>query len=151
MGFNTILLKGEFGRQYNEGRASGNITPGHLIKVVSGGTLQVHATAGGFSEKTFAVEDSLGAPVTSVQGKTIDTVYASGDLVRYIVAERGDIIYALLPAGAAAIVEGDALISNGDGCLKKTTGTPSQVIAYATEAIDNSGGSDPVRIKARVA
>lgn len=144
MAFNTILLKGEIGDRYEEGRAAGGITPGHLIKVQTGGTLVVHATAGGFGEKAFAIEDAL-------RGKTIDDAYASGDLVRYVIPDHGDWVYALIPAGAAAIVEGDALISNGDGTLKKTTGTPSQIIAYAMEAVDNSGGGAAVRIKARVA
>jgi len=143
MGYHTIILKGDLNERYEEGRAGGTITPGHIIKLNSSDQLVVHGTAGGFGETAVAIEDAL-------RGKTIDDNYTSGDLVRYQVLQPGDVFYALLPAAATAVVVGDQLISNGDGCLKKTTGSPTKVFGIALEAVDNSGGSGTARIKCRV-
>lgn len=139
----TILLKGAFRDNYDEGTAGGTITPGHLLKLSSTLTLVVHATSGGFGESLFAIEDAL-------QGKLISDNYTSGNLVRYIKAQPGMELYCLLPAAAAAVTKGDYLISNGDGTLIKTTGTPSKIFATALETVNNSGGGTPARIKVRI-
>jgi hypothetical protein len=44
-------------------------------------------------------------------------------------------------------VLGDPLVSNGDGTLKKGNGSTEFTIAYAAEAVDNSGGSGEVFIR----
>lgn len=144
---NVIVIKGSKGR-YEEFRAAGAITPGHLIKINSDGEVVVHATAGGWGEGIFAIENSLGG-TTGGQGNTIATAYADDDLVRAWVAGPGDELYVLVPAAAVAIVKGDQLISNGDGTFKKTTGTPARTFGVALEALDNSGGGSAARIKMR--
>lgn len=138
----TIVLKGRDMR-YEEGRAGGAITPGHLIMLTSAGDYTVDGTAGATDELTVAIEDSL-------RGKTIDDAYADDDLIRFVILRPGDVFLALLPASATAVVIGDNLIRNGDGCLKKTTGSPTQVVAVALEAVDNSAGGTVARIKCRV-
>lgn len=139
---NTILLKGALSRRYEEGRAGGTIKPGHLIALNSSGNLIVHPTAGGVcTPVSVAIEDGI-------QGKTIDDAYAATDLVRYVIPQNGDVLYMLLKAGENAPA-GGITISAGDGTVKNTTGTPTGYVGRYDEAVDNSGGSDPVRIRVR--
>jgi len=130
----------------DEGIASAAITPGDLIeRVPSGGDtgqLRVHATAAGaVAQKSWAVENEL-------IGSDIDVAYADGDTVKFVYAHAGAMIYAWLEA-AGDVERGAALESNGAGKLQaRTTG---ETVAYAEEAVDNSGGGSPVRIKVRSA
>jgi hypothetical protein len=135
---NTIVLSQELGGgQHEELRASGTIRPGHLCQRQSDGTVVVHATAGGDAEMLIAKEDSL-------QGRTIDDNYVSGELVFLHRARRGDKINALIPAGAAAFALTDFLTPNGDGTFKKAAGADVKR-AKPLEAKDNSAGGAPVR------
>jgi hypothetical protein len=119
----TVLLKGKPGNR--EGIANAAITPGMLIEQMSTGKFRAHATAGGVHPaKYFAREQEW-------TGGALDTAYAGDDRLPYLVCGPGDQVYALVPAGAAAIVIGDLLESNGDGRLRKAAN-------YLT---DNSGGT----------
>lgn len=144
---NTIMLKGD--GIYKEATAGGAITPGHLIVVNSSNAAVVHAGAEANAYPAFAAEQD-------VVGKDISDAYTSGDRVQYVIPQRGSEIYALVPAAAAAIVIGDELVSNGDGTLKKvttaavTTLNLRRVVARAVEAVDNSGGGAPARIKVEI-
>jgi hypothetical protein len=146
---NTILLKGEAYLTL-EGDASAAITPGMLVERHVVSTLQKvrpHATADGACQKAFAFEHET-------VGKGITDNYAIGDRVKYLVVNRGTEIYALVPAAAAAIVVGDVLVSNGDGRLKKTTVAATTFtgaeVGIAIEAVDNSAGGSPARIRVQV-
>lgn len=132
----TIVLKTEAGR-YDEVRAGGNITPGHLLQ--EGATAVVHSTAGGRADLVFAREDAL-------QGKTISDVYESGDLVPVIRALPGDEIYGWLASGENASAYAE-LTSNGDGSFA-VAGAGDEVIATALEAVNAAAGA--ARIKVRV-
>jgi len=145
---NTILLKGD-GVQ-KEGNAGGAITPGHLInRNTTVDAVVVHATAEGNAYPLFALEND-------VFGKDVADAYAANDRVLMVLAAPGAEIHALIPAAAIAIVVGDELVSNGDGTLKKVTagavtvGNLRRVVARALEAIDNSAGGTPVRLKVEV-
>lgn len=128
----VIVLKGELRKRHEERRAAGAIKPGHLIQMSADAqTVVVHATDGGQTAPWFAKEDAL-------QGNTIDDAYASGDLVPYHMAQKGDRIYARVAAGSAAIVEGDPLTSDGDGTLKKGTVGTHHILGTAVEDLDNS-------------
>jgi len=126
--------------------ASGTaIVPGMLLEIASG-EVQEHSTAAGTASKMFALPNIC-------TGGTIDTVYAVGDLVRYGTFSSGQEINAFVADGASAIAEGDPLESAGDGTLRKVataaaTANTSRdsIVAYAGEAVDNSGGDDAVRI-----
>lgn len=146
---NTIILKGNGCRK--EGDAAGTITPGHLVQFDSSGDIVVHATAAGTARKAFAVENDL-------IGNGIGDNYTSGDRVQYNVFESGAEVYALVAASATAVTIGAALESAGDGTLRiQTTDAATDdtqrnsVVAYALEAVDNSGGATPARIKVEVA
>ncbi len=132
--------------------ASGSaIIPGMLVEETTGGEVQEHSGAGLNAQRLFALTDLT-------VGGTIDDVYAVASTVRYGAAHSGQKVFGLVAASAAAIVIGDALESDGDGTLRLlTTDTATDdtqrdsIVAYATEAVDNSGGGSVARIKARAA
>jgi hypothetical protein len=138
---NTIVLKGDLGRRYEEFRADSIIQPGHGLLLMSDGGVNFHNLAGGTNTRWFAKENAL-------IGATIFTPYQIGDLVPVHQADVGELILVIIPAGAAAIVKGDYLQSNGDGTfVKVTTGTPW---LEASDAVNNSGGANPVFLGAWV-
>lgn len=145
MAFNTIRIQTD--APTKEGKASGAITPGHLLERTSAAdTVKVHATAGIKSGCLFAIEDGW-------QGKTIADAYVTTTKVFFIAAQRGDIIYARI-ANGEAIAIGDLLVSNGNGELKEHTKDSSgtiveeYVIGQALTACDMSGSSavDPTNV-----
>tara|TARA_R110002096_G_scaffold16230_3_gene55524 strand:+ start:760 stop:1191 length:432 start_codon:yes stop_codon:yes gene_type:complete len=113
-----------------------------MLVAESAGTVIKNATADALAQKLFAQTN------VAVAGD-IDLAYANGETVSYGAYHAGQEVNALVAAAAPAIVDGDPLASAGDGTLKK--GTVATAIAYAIEAVDNSGGGTTVRIKARVA
>jgi hypothetical protein len=146
----TILLAGQPFKAQERLAGETNILPGHLLKFGSGGTanrLLKHSTAAGVATAMFALENKM--PDRSVATVPIDTPYASGETVQWIIARPGDEIYAWVPASAAAIIAGQELVSNGDGTLRlQLTGTATHsVVAMAAEAVDNSAGGTPARIR----
>src|SRR3990167_9926709 len=144
----TVLLKGCLDSQHTvEGEATSAITPGHLILYGTSTSelrvANVAATTEG-QQRMFALENDV-APDGYNLGAAIDQVYAVSDRVYGYIAQAGDHIYALVNAGASAIVFGDLLESALDGSLAKVaSGLP---VARALEAVDNSGGSAEARIK----
>jgi hypothetical protein len=136
----TILLKGD--GVFKEGNAGGAITPGHLVTInTTAEAVVVHATAAAAASKLFAVENDI-------IGKGIDTAYASGDRVYYVACQPGCEINALVAAAAAAIVRGDLLESAGNGTLRKLAA--GVALARALEAVDNSAGGTPHRLRVEV-
>lgn len=128
----TIHLSGDYKRE--ELPASAAITPGHLIERFNDSGTQkfrVHSTAKGWAERIFAQEDAL-------QGNTIDDAYAAGDLVTANLCEPGAKVQAWLYPGTA-YVQGDKLMSKGDGTLQKISGTADlDVVAILDENVDLS-------------
>lgn len=142
---NTIILKGT--PQFREGKASGAITPGHLIEKTSAAidTVQIHSSAGGAApERAFAHEDDL-------QGNDIDDAYSTGNIVLYGIYRPGDEVNAIL-ANGENVTKGDNLESNGDGTLRAvdtdtsalTVGIQS-IVGEAAESVNmsDSSAADP--------
>jgi len=121
--------------------AAAGIIPGHLV-IEASGTVAVNATADALAQKLFAQTN------LAVAGD-IDTAYASGETVSYGAYHAGQEVNGIVAASAAAIADGAPVASAGDGTLK--IGTAATAIAYAMEAVDNSGGGSSVRIKIRIA
>lgn len=138
-----IQLRGDFTRE--EGVASATIKPGYLVEVhsSSGRKLRPHATAKGFAERAFAVEDPLqGKTATDVQSRSIDDDYASTETVPYHIQEPGNLVYAWLKDGENVAI-GDKLESAGDGTLQKVSGSADlEVVGIAEEALDLSASSN---------
>jgi len=157
----TVLLAGN--PQYpQQAQAAAAITPGHLVELTSTGTIQKHSTASGNALPAFALENVT--PDRTVATQAIDTPYAVGETVKWMVARPGELVYAWLPISAAAIVTGDFLVSNGDGSLKKganqavnESGSATYtvfaraIVAQAAESVNNSANTTTaVRIRVRV-
>jgi hypothetical protein len=146
---NTIVLRGNFD-PYEEGRAGVAITPGMHIEKYSGGLRP--ATVVGKTPPLFAIEDAMVGPMPNAgytRGNTIDDDYAIGDLVRYVHAQGGDRIFALLAAGENATAAGVPLEPNGDGSFAVAANFTTAVCT-AEEVVNNTAGSDPVRIAVKV-
>ena len=129
-----------------EAIASGAITPGHLIMLDANSKVKVHNHLGGTCECAFALEDAL-------QGKTVDNAYAIADRVFFVLASRGDVVWAYLKAGTA-VPAGGFLISAGDGTLRPDSGSEGgqeQRVACALETVDATDSNDQnERIRVRI-
>lgn len=157
----TIILKGERQHIRKEGIAGAAIVPGMLVSLSSDGKYDPHGTAAGEAARLIAVENELKSWETNgvpIAGSPIDQAYADNDRLYYASCAPGVEVYALLAAGATAVVAGTLLESAGDGTLRNRTAfaqagtTPFAVtpagfaIARAMESVDNSGGGSRARI-----
>jgi len=125
------------------------VTPGDLLLLSASGVTPNTNAADADAQKIFAIENPYLDPRISTS-PAIDTDYAVGTVARYIFAQPGDLVYTWIETGHAAVALGAALeASNVAGCLQAhSTG---RIIGYAAEAVDNSGGGTPARIKVRIA
>lgn len=141
-------------------KSAAAIAPGELVEKNSSDLLILHATAGGNAYPWFADFNPFATTNTS---PAISQDWASGDNVRYIRAIPGEEIYAWLDAGETAAID-SPLESAGNGSLQVHTPIAADeagsdtftiygrgIVAYALEAVNNSGGGSPVRIKVMVA
>jgi len=121
--------------------SAAGIVPGHLV-IEALGKVGVNVTADALAQKLFAQTN------LAIAGD-IDTAYADSETVSYGAYHAGQEVNAIIAVGADAIADGAPVASAGDGTLK--IGSATTAIAYAMEAIDNSGGATSVRIKVRIA
>lgn len=142
-GPNTIVLKAKE-NHYTEIRATGTITPGHIMTRAG----VVHPTADGPFEVLVARENAISSTNSGTQASTIDTNYVSGDLVFAAQLQPGDEWYGWLKAGVNAALD-IPLASDGNGTFKLATMGTSRTWVRAAEAVDNSAGGAPVRIRLR--
>jgi hypothetical protein len=112
MSKNTIKIK-KYSDVIEEYTAGAAILPGTLIELYTDNKVRVHSTSGGNTLTMFALEDEL-------QGKGIDSAYATGDKVQCWIPNRGDVVLGILADGQS-VGEGDFLESNGAGYLKAHT------------------------------
>ena len=106
---NSIIIKSYVKVQEEITSTAVAITPGMLLELTSGGTVQAHSGAAADCLPMFAFEDEL-------QGRGIDTNYAASTKIQVLIPRRGDIINALLADGQTAVI-GSFLESNGAGAL----------------------------------
>lgn len=143
--FRTIVVEwpDPTGPKLKEALAAAAIGPGELLNFDANDALILHATAAGLAptNKLVAVESPMAATGTS--NDAIDTDYASGDTVQYVVPLRGAVLYMYLASGEN-VAKGDPLTSDGSGALEAVSlGTalmPDSIVAYAYEDKDASGG-----------
>ena len=111
MATNTINQITYSGR-IEEALAASALSPGHLIEVLSAGTVQKQSSLGGAGPVLVALSDTL-------QGRLATAAFASGELVKYKIAAPGEVFQVRLPASAVAVSKGDLLIPDGAGCVIK--------------------------------
>src|SRR3972149_6277762 len=99
--------------------ASGTILPGHLIDFNAGGSVIPHGASGSTVpvQKMVAVEDPY---VDAGTVGVIDTPYTVGELVRYIVPERGSTLYMILASGQN-LIKGAAVTAAANGQITGVT------------------------------
>lgn len=154
---NNITIKGRDSAR-DAGIAGGAITPGYLI-TLNGKNGEARQFVAGTSSS--AVKVGMSIAVSGLGGKGIDDDYASGESLRHKTFLPGDEFYGFVFAGASAsgtapdtsananLAVGDKVVSYGNGTFRKfSSSNDSQgaVLARATEAVDNSGGSSPARV-----
>lgn len=142
---NTITLKGTPIRK--EGVTDEAVTPGHLVELGGSNDVQKHSTAGGNSQRAFALENDL-------VGDDIADAYDSGDTVQYGVFPAGGEVYALLAYGEN-VSKGAFLESDGNGALQAHVADSSDVqteglVGIALEAVNNTTTDSEARIKIEV-
>jgi len=126
--------------RHEEAKGASIIKPGMLLAQDAVGSVILHSGAAGPAEKAFALEDAL-------QGRTIETSYAVGERVSFVLASSGDVVYAWL-SGGEKVNPSSFLNSNGDGTLQAGT---SNAIAVALEAVDASDSNNVnERIRVRI-
>jgi hypothetical protein len=135
----------------HEAPAGGVITPGMLLEWDGADVVAHSAAAGGAEGRKVALEypwSDHGA------GASIDHDYAEGETVGFIPGVAGDQFYMLLADGETA-VKGSPLGSDGAGALAVITAAATvladAIVAYAAEAVDNSVGGAPARIRVDMA
>jgi len=146
---NRIHCKGTF--RHEEAYANeADIYPGMLLQLDSNGEVGMHDTEGGTigDEVLIAEEDAL-------QGNAVDTVYADGAIVSYLIPNKGSVVNMLLEDGQDVDI-GEKIISAGNGLVKSyddigSGRTVSHVLGIAEEARDLTGSTAtntliPVRV-----
>lgn len=116
---NTVALR--FSGRRDELPAGATLYPGMLLEHRSDTKCYPHSVFAGPAERMFALEDAL-------QGHWLLDAYSSGDPVQIGIFYPGDIVRALLNAGALAVTEGDLLVSNGDGTVAKVASGDGEVL-----------------------
>lgn len=127
------------------------IKPGHLVEEIAAGTVQEHGGAGLSAQRLIALTDTS-------TGGTIDDVYTVAATVRYGAFHSGQKTFMRLAAAATAVIIGTPLESDGDGTVRLATADAAtdtaqrnSIVAYAVEAVDNSGGGAEVFVEVRIA
>jgi len=127
--------------------AAAAITPGDLVELTSAGKLTPLAGATKIPAKVFAVEQGF---VDAVNSQNIDVAYDANDMVSYVFAQGGDLIYARLAASQTVAV-GDVLgpSATAGQLVKQTAPGDVTTIAIAEQAV-STGVGEVKRIKVRI-
>lgn len=128
------------------------ITPGDLIEPVGAGLVQLHSTQAGNASPWFAIENPWADDNTVA---AINDDYGTTDTVFFIKGQPGQQVYAWLTVGANAAAHGLLESAGSLGALQTATaeGTvtaPRRFVARALEAVNNSAGTVPARIKVEI-
>ena len=120
----------------NERGAGEAITPGMLLEFTAADTYIKGTATATQCPKIVALEDEL-------QGRTIDDDYAVGDPVQAWNCVPGEEANLALKTGETIVI-GDALVSAGDGTVKKGVAGTDFVVGYAGEAITASVAGEKI-------
>jgi hypothetical protein len=140
---NIIVLQVNGGdRPIFEKPSSAAVTPGTLLTIAAT-TVAENATAAraGNFLRAVAVENPY-APIPTASAISQD--YASGDTVRFVYPEPGDMMYLWLKSGAN-VAYGATLETATGGELQATT--TGSVVCVAEEAVNASGGALRIRVR----
>ena len=128
------------------------ITPGDLIEPVGAGLVQLHSTQAGNAVPYFAIENPWADDNTVA---AINDDYGTTDTVFFIKGQPGQQVYAWLTVGGSVAAHTLLESAGSLGALQTATaeGTvtaPRRFVARALEAVNNSAGTVPARIKVEI-
>lgn len=148
---NTILLKvnGSGERPVEEYVVhTAAVTPGDFVTLGASGVTPNAAAADVDAQKLVAIESPYLDPRTTATA-AIDTDYAVAAYARCVWVQPGDVVYAWLEDEGNVAVGAALEIGTDVGSLQAVS--TGRIVAFADEAVNNTGGSGPVRIKVRIA
>lgn len=148
---NTILLQVNGGGErpvFEEVVHTAAVTPGDFVTLGASGVTPNGSAADVDAQIMVAVETPYLDPRTSTNA-AIDTDYAVAAYARVIYPQRGDLVYAWLE-DEGNVARGAGLEIGTDAGALQALST-GRLVAFADEAVNNTGGSGPVRIKVRIA
>ena len=129
--------------------AAGTITPGDLVEVDSTGKLAAIASAGKVNGQLIALENPFASDPTLT---ALAQNYAAGDTVRYVYAQRGDLVNARVAASQTVVIGSQLISTTTGGCLGITTVDATTLegalVAIAEVAVTTTGSTD--RVQARI-
>jgi len=148
---NTILLKVNGGgerpvEEYVVHTAA--VTPGDFVTRGASGVTSNATAADADAQKLIAVETPYLDPRTNTN-PAIDTDYAVAAVARCVWVQPGDVVYAFLEDEGNVAIGAALEIGSDAGALQASS--TGRIVAFADEAVNNTGGSGPVRIKVRIA
>lgn len=127
---NTIVLKKQ-GGQHQEYLSSDthDLYPGLISALQSDGTLKRHSVPGG-KGLVYAIKEQ------ALAGQWFFDPMVLNDRVPIHIAEPGEELLLILGASAAAVNEGDKLMSCGDGTIMVNPGLPYTDVAASTAVVN---------------
>lgn len=133
---------------YDDLLADAAITPGELVDINATQEIIPHGSANGTADPTmFAVESPYISDPTSAK---IDHDYATGENVRYVIPQRGDIVYAFIKASETLVKGVSLLASDGAGALQvivpDATTVVGTVVAIAWESATIGGARERKKV-----
>ena len=145
-----VVVIGHNQALYKEANVAEAITPGHLIALNASGAMIKHNVAGPAASAGANAQGKVQVAVENdFFGGGIDDPWAINDQGLYQPLDTGCEFMALVAAGAPAIAYNDYVESAGNGTVRKTT-IVANAIGRACEAVDNSGGGAPMRLRVEV-
>ena len=145
-----VVVIGHNQALYKEAPVAEAITPGHLVTLDPSNKLIKHNVAGPAGGSGTNSRPIVRVAVENdIFGKGIDDNWAVNDQGLYQPLDTGCEWMALLAPGATAVTLHALLESAGNGTLRVAT-VAANAIARAVEAVDNSGGANPARIRVEV-
>lgn len=157
----TAILRGYDDLEYDDLPAAAEIRPGMLVER-AGGEVQPHSTANGHAAPLFAVERRERGMLADDDGTIFphglqtgvdNSVYPAGETAVFAGFDKHHRVWGLIADGVA-VAEDEPLVSNGDGTFRSIDEaggeTTENAIVRALEAVDNSGGTEPARVRLEV-
>lgn len=125
--------------------ATGTIKPGHIIKRSSATQVTPIAAADQINTRMIAIEAPWADDFTAA---AIDQAYDSGDNVKFIFAQPGDLVYMWLKDGQNASVGSFLATSGTAGELEvESSNTDARVVGIAESAAAPSGAAGRIKVR----
>ena len=122
--------------------------PGSIVEVSSAGKLTKISTAVKQNNQIFVLENPYATDDTAT---ALSQTYAADDEARYIYAQPGDVVYAILAASQTVAI-GDPLVTTttagalGKGTIDATV-VDGAIVGYADEAVTTTGATGMIKVR----